>query len=63
MSNDDAVPMFPLNDMLGIGLNATSVVLSDPAMKKLLDDPNTKFDVVMTVVFIAHEAGYYLAHR
>ena len=32
-------------------------------MKNLLEDSNTKFDVVLTVFFVGHEAGYYLAER
>ena len=32
-------------------------------MKKLLDDRNTKFDVVIAVYFLGHEVGYYLADR
>ena len=34
-----------------------------PTMKKLLDDPNTRFDIVIAVYIFGHEAGYYLAER
>ena len=37
--------------------------LNDPVMKKLLDDPNTHFDLVVVQPLMAGEAGYYLAHR
>ena len=53
----------PMSKMLGVSFNATRNILVDPTMKKMLADPNTKFDVVITVYFIGHEAGYYMARR
>ena len=37
--------------------------LNNPSIKKLVEDPNTKFDVVLAVYFVGHEAGYNLADR
>lgn len=53
----------PFNELMELGLEGNRNVFGDPKIKKLLSDPNTKFDVVITVFFSAHEAGYYLAHR
>ena len=50
-------------ELVELGMEGNRNVFGDLKIKKLLSDPNTKFDVVMTVFFSAHEAGYYLAHR
>ena len=49
--------------MLEAALAGTESVLNNPIMKNLLDDPSTRFDVVITVYFPGHEASYYLADR
>ena len=37
--------------------------LENPVMKKLIEDGNTEFDLVIVCPFFASEAGYYLAYR
>ena len=37
--------------------------LSNAEMKKLIEDPNTRFDLVVVCPFLGSEMGYYLAHR
>ena len=44
-------------------INASGSAFEHPMMKRMLDDPKTKFDVVITVYIVGHEAGYYLAER
>ena len=53
----------PVAKMVGVSMNATRNILTDPTMKKMLANPSTKFDVVITVFFMGHEAGYYMARR
>ena len=63
MITSEEDPPFPFSELIELGMEGNRNVFKDPSIKKLLSDPNTKFDVVMTVFFSAHEAGYYLAHR
>ena len=44
-------------------INASGSALEHPTMKRMLDNPKTKFDVVIAVYIVGHEAGYYLAER
>ena len=53
----------PFSELIELGLEGNRNVLSDQRIKNLLSDPSTKFDVVITLFFAAHEAGYYLAHK
>ena len=59
----DEPPTMPFLELIELGLEGNQNAFNDPKMKKIISDPNTKFDVVMTLFFTAHEAGYYLAHR
>ena len=59
----DEPQMIPFMDLIELGMEGNKNAFSDPKMKKLLSDPDTKFDVVITAFFAVHEAGYYLAHR
>ena len=59
----DEPQMIPFMELIELGMEGNQNAFKDPKMKKLLSDPDTKFDVVMTLFFTAHEAGYYLAHR
>ena len=53
----------PFDKMFEAALAGTESVLDNPVMKNLLNDPSTKFDVVIAVYFLGHEASYYLADR
>ena len=44
-------------------IKASGSAFDHPTMKRLLDDPETRFDVVIAVYIFGHEAGYYLAQR
>ncbi len=50
----------PFSDILAEALKGTDSVLSNPEFKALL---SSKFDVVMVKMYVASEAGYYLAHH
>ena len=59
----DEPQMVPFMELIELGMEGNKNAFNDPKMKKLISDPDTKFDVVITLFFTAHEAGYYLAHR
>jgi glucuronosyltransferase len=42
---------------------ASDIAINHHIMKKLLADPNTRFDAIIVIPMIACEAGYYLAHK
>ena len=63
MKDDPGVLIPPFDKMFLAALDGTESALNNPIMKKLVEDPTTKFDVVLAVYFVGHEAGYYLADR
>ena len=44
-------------------MEGTDNLLTDPEMMKLTQDPDTKFDIVMTSIIPTSEVAYFLAHR
>ena len=44
-------------------MEGTDNLLTDPEMMKLTQNPDTKFDVVMTSFIPTSEVAYFLAHR
>ena len=44
-------------------MEGTDNLLTDPEMMKLTQNPDTKFDVVMTSLIPTSEVAYFLAHR
>ena len=50
-------------NMLGKVMTLHENAIKDPLMQEYLNDPNTKFDLVIVGPFLAGEVGYYLAHK
>ena len=44
-------------------MEGTDNLLTDPEMLKLTQNPDTKFDIVMTSIIPTSEVAYFLAHR
>jgi hypothetical protein len=57
-SHVDPDPVFAVANT---ALGANNNTLNHPIMKKLLADPNTRFDAVIVSNLLLGEAGYYLA--
>ena len=51
------------SDFAELAFNASENAINDPALKRLLGDSGTRFDVLLTTVAPASEIGYFLAHR
>ena len=63
ISGKDASFVDLLPNMLNFAVTLNQNALKDPKTQKLLQDPNTKFDLVVVNPFIVGEVGYYLGHR
>ena len=53
--------MFPA--LIKCGQTFNENALQDPKMQKYIQDPNTKFDIVIVQTQFAGEGGYYIGHR
>jgi glucuronosyltransferase len=53
----------PILEAVDTAITLNDNALNHPVMKKLLSDPNTRFDAVIVSNFMAGEAGYYLAYK
>ena len=56
-------PFAMLSGMMEFAFSINDNAMKDPMMKEMLNDPNTKFDIVIVQPFPGSEAGYYLAKR
>ena len=63
LKQDGGLSFPPFDQIFGAAITASDAALNNPVMKKLLENPKTKFDVVIVVYFVGHEVGYYLADR
>jgi hypothetical protein len=52
-----------ISKFLELSLNASDNLMSDPQMRKLLDEDSTKFDVVLATIIPGSEIAYFLAHK
>lgn len=46
-----------------LSFNASENAVLDPVFKKIIGDPKSKFDIVMTSVAPGNEIGYFFTHR
>lgn len=63
ISGEDASFVDLIPNMLNFVVTLNQNALKDPKAQKLIQDPNTKFDLVVVNPFLAGEIGYYLGHR
>ena len=54
-----------MSNLLSIiqSMEGTDNLLTNPEMLKLTQNPDTKFDIVMTSIIPTSEVAYFLAHR
>ena len=63
ISGKDASFVDLIPNMLNFAVTLNQNALKDPKTQELLQNPNTKFDLVVVNPFLVGEIGYYLGHR